>query len=58
MTLPDFEKYRGYMGEFDMTDQERDEVTLALWTIINHFIDQAFGEHPVQLCKKATKTNT
>lgn len=58
MTLPDLQKYRDFMSEFEMTDEEKDEVTLALWTIMNHFIDDAFGEHSVQLCKKAAKTIT
>jgi len=58
MTLPNFEKYRGYMGEFNMTVEEKDEVILALWTIMYYFIDQAFGQDPVQLCKKAKKTTT
>lgn len=58
MTLPNLQKYRDYMSEFDMTDEERDEVTLALWTIMNHFIDQAFGEHSTQLCRKVARTGT
>lgn len=57
MSLPDFEKYRGYMGEFNMTDADKDEITLALWNIMNHFIDQAFGEDPVQQCQRAKKAN-
>jgi hypothetical protein len=57
MTLPDFEKYRGYMGEFDMTDADKDEITSALWNIMNHFIDQAYGEHSAQLACERTKTN-
>ncbi|MFA4846305.1 MAG: hypothetical protein WC654_07165 [Patescibacteria group bacterium] len=58
MTLPDLEKYRGYMDEFNMTDADKDEITLALWNVMNHFIDQAFGEHSVQLCQKVEITNT
>jgi|APHig6443717817_1056837.scaffolds.fasta_scaffold01152_2 hypothetical protein len=55
MTLPDFEKYRDYMREFNMTDADRDEITLALWNIMNHFIDQAYGEHSTQLGTNARK---
>lgn len=32
-----------------MTDEERDEASLALWRIINVFIDQAWDEGPVSL---------
>lgn len=58
MMLPDLEKYRGYMGEFDMTDEERDEVTLALWSIMTHFIDHAFDERPTIRPNKAARTGT
>lgn len=58
MTLPDLQKYRDYMSEFDMTDEERDEVTLALWSIMNHFIDQAFVGHSAQLYRKTSRTGT
>lgn len=51
MNLPDFEKYRPYMEGYDMTDEEKDEVTMALWKIVAHFIDQAYGEHATQSAK-------
>ena len=58
MTLPNLQKYRDLMSEFDMTDEERDEVTLALWSIMNHFIDQAFEERSAQPYRKAARTGT
>lgn len=43
------------MREFNMTDADRDEIILALWNIMNHFIDQAYGEHSTQLGTNASK---
>ena len=46
MSLPDLEEFRPYMDGFNITDKEKDEVTMALWKIAQHFVDQAFGREP------------
>lgn len=49
MSLPNLEKYRPHMDGFNMTDEEKDEVTMALWKIGQHFVDQARGRDHAQL---------
>ncbi|MGE0108618.1 MAG: hypothetical protein AB7S81_02475 [Bdellovibrionales bacterium] len=55
MSLPDFEEFRPYMDGFNMTDEEKDEVTMALWKIAQHFVDQAFGRTPVEIINNMKK---
>lgn len=57
MTLPDFEKYRQMATGLDMTDQEKDELILAIWTIVGVFVDQAFGIPPLRLRKHESKNS-
>ena len=47
MSLPDLQEFRPYMDGFNMTDEEKDEVTMALWKIAQHFVDQALGRNPL-----------
>lgn len=54
-TLPDLEKYRPFMDGFTVTDEEKDEVTLALWRVAQHFIDKSLGLSPVQFEKTQVK---
>jgi hypothetical protein len=49
MSLPDLDEFRPYMDGFNMTDDEKDEVTMALWKIAQHFVDQAFGRDPLRI---------
>tara|TARA_R110002110_G_scaffold415618_2_gene652495 strand:+ start:2099 stop:2323 length:225 start_codon:yes stop_codon:yes gene_type:complete len=45
---PDLEKYRPYLKRFDLTDEEKDEFLLSLWTMLEGVADRAFGTHPFQ----------
>ena len=47
---PDFEKYRAYLQQYDLTDAEKDQFILDVRTIMEAFVDQAFGTHPLQQC--------
>ncbi len=40
---PNYEKYRPFFKDFDMSDEQKDEYIDTLWLIMNSFADQAFG---------------
>lgn len=47
---PDFDKYRHYVDGFDLTENEKKEFVQIVWSIMESFVDQAWGVHPVQQC--------
>lgn len=47
---PDLEKYRAYLEQYDLTDAEKDQFILDVRAIMEAFVDQAFGSHPLQQC--------
>ncbi len=55
MTL-DFEKYRQYVDHFDISEEDKRALAESIWRIMESFVDQAFGLHPVQQCEEHTKT--
>ena len=50
----DIEKYRKYVDRFDITEAQKVELIHTLWSIMESFVDRAFGVHPAQLCRKET----
>ncbi len=46
----DIEKYRHLVSQFDLSEQEQKELIQIVWTILENFVDQAFGRHPHQQC--------
>jgi len=52
---PDFEKYRPLLGDFDLSEAQKDDLLKAMWSIMDSFVDRAFGDDPVQqvVCKEA-----
>lgn len=44
----DAEKYRHQVAHFDMPDDRKAELLLAVWQIMQSFVDRAFGDDPVQ----------
>ena len=46
----DVEKYGHYVSQFDLSEQEQTELIQTVWTILESFVDQAFGRHPHQQC--------
>ena len=42
----DLSKYRRHVDHLDMPDREKDELLLALWRIMESFVDRAFGDDP------------
>ncbi|MCA9464102.1 MAG: hypothetical protein KC643_01425 [Nitrospira sp.] len=46
----DIEKYRHYVAGYDLSEEEQTELIQNVWTILESFVDQAFGQHPHQQC--------
>ncbi len=46
---PDYEKYRPLVAEFDLTDEQKDELIDTVWSMMKSFVDASFGDDPVQL---------
>jgi len=56
MIGPDFKKYRQMIENPELSDEQKDEFIIALWSVIAQFVDQSFGDHPLQLSQKCSKT--
>jgi hypothetical protein len=52
LTMPlDINKYRKYVDDFDLTEEQKTELLQTVWSIMESFADSAFGLHPVQQCQ-------
>lgn len=47
----DIQKYRRHVEGFDLTDQEKDNLIRVVQSIMQNFVDRAFGDDPVQMCQ-------
>jgi len=45
---PDLDKYRRHVEHFDLSDAQKTDLLLAVWRIMQSFVDRAFGDDPVQ----------
>ncbi len=45
----DLDEYRGDLAEFDMSDEQKDEMLRTLWNIMSAFVDLGWGLDTVQL---------
>ena len=45
---PDLEKYRRYVDRFDLTEAQKAELIHTVWSIMESFVDRAFGIDSVQ----------
>ena len=48
MSDVDLSRYRRHVEHLDLPDEQKDELLLALWRIMESFVDRAFGDDPVQ----------
>lgn len=48
MSDVDLSRYRRHVEHLDLPDAQKDELLLALWRIMESFVDRAFGDDPVQ----------
>lgn len=53
----DIEKYRHCLAEFDLSPDEQAELIRNVWTALESFVDQAFGQHPNQHCRNNLQIN-
>lgn len=44
----DIEKYRHYVAGFDLSPEQQAELIRNVWTVLENFVDQAYGRHPHQ----------
>ena len=44
----DVERYQAYLDDPSLSSEQRDEILIALWSIISAFVELGFGVHPVQ----------
>jgi len=51
----DINKYRHYVDHFDGSDKQKAEMIQDVWSMMQCFVDQAFGLHPVQQCLEDTE---
>lgn len=52
MKTLDINKYRKYVDDYDLTEEQKVELLQTVWSIMESFVDRAFGLHPVQQCQK------
>ncbi len=45
-------KYLKYFEGFDLSEKQKLDRIRTLKNILEHFVDAAFGQHPVQLCQQ------
>ena len=50
---PDLEKYRHHLDEFDLTEEQKQELLITLWQIMTQFVDLGFGQDATTLALKA-----
>ena len=47
---PDLDRYRSYVAHLDMPEAAKDAMMLAVYRMMQSFVDRAFGDDPVQQC--------
>lgn len=54
----DIQKYRPFLDEFDLTDDQKTAMIEALWMIAEAVADLAYGVHPAQLVDSANDNDS
>lgn len=47
--LSDIDRYRHHLDDFALSESQKAELVSTVWSIMESFVDRAFGEHPAQL---------
>lgn len=47
---PNIEDYRKYVDQFDISEEQKIELIHTVWSIMESFVDRAFGQDSVQIC--------
>lgn len=53
----DVEKYRHYLAGYQISEEEKTQLIKNVWAILEGFVDQAFGCHPIQQCGRPLEHN-
>ena len=51
----DFERYKHFLDDHDLTEDQKRDFLQAVWTIVSEFVALGFGEHPVQQAQDARR---
>lgn len=54
--LADVEKYRRYVDRFDLSDEQKAELIILMWEIVQVFADRALALEPQQLVTPRTRS--
>lgn len=46
----DIEKYRSLLAGYHLSEEEETELIQSVWTMLEGFVDHAYGRHPHQRC--------
>lgn len=52
---PDIERYRVFVDRFDLTEDQKLALILALWKVVEGFASRAFGFDPVQQVRRSVE---
>lgn len=50
----DAEKYREYVDDFDLTEEQKIMLLKSVWDVMQTFVDRAFEDDPVQQLRKTS----
>lgn len=53
----DIEKYRHHLDGCDISEEDKTALIQNLWSILEGFVDHAFGRHPIQQCGRVLEHN-
>ncbi len=53
----DIQLYMPLVARLDLTEAEKEHMIRTVWGIMESYVDQAFGVHPVQLCREQKAKN-
>ena len=48
VSSPDLDRYRPYVAHLDLPEERKTDMMLAVWRMMQSFVDRAFGDDPVQ----------
>lgn len=51
ITPTDMQRYRALVASIAVSDEAKDEVIRTVRSMMQDFVDRAFGDHPVQQCR-------
>ena len=57
ITPTDMQRYRALVSSIGVSDDAKDEVIRVVRSMMQDFVDRAFGDHPVQLIQSTLKAS-